>query len=121
MVLHGERRQRLVADAFNRAIVQIDMRDFQIVAQRIGHDRDVVVLRCNFNRVGQQIFDRMVAAMMTEMKPPRACSASQPKYLMPKAYAHDRNLAKQFFHTIDNAHNAVWIAWPVGEQNAVRP
>ena len=76
MVLHGERRQRLVANAFNRAVVQIDMRDFQIVAQRIGHDGKVVVLRCDFYRVGQQIFDRMVATMMTEMEPSRARSAS---------------------------------------------
>ncbi len=76
MVLHGERRQRLVANTFNCAVVQIDMRDFQIVAQRIRHDGEVMVLRCDFNRVREQIFNRMVAAMMAEMKPPRARSAS---------------------------------------------
>lgn len=71
MVLHGERRQRLVADAFNRTVVQIDMRDFQIVAKRFWHDGEIVVLRCDFNRIGQEIFDRMVTAMMAEMEPSR--------------------------------------------------
>ena len=44
MVLHRERRELLVADALDRAVVEVDMRHLQAARKRFGDDGEVVVL-----------------------------------------------------------------------------
>ena len=46
VVLHAEDRLAAVAEAFERLVVQVDVRDFDVVqVERIGIDREAVVVR----------------------------------------------------------------------------
>ena len=45
VVLHAEGRQAAVADAFDRVVVQVRVRHFQVGGQRVGRDGEAVVLR----------------------------------------------------------------------------
>ncbi len=86
MVLDGERGILPVAHALDRAVVQVDVRDFQLVSKRVGQDGEIVVLRCDFDGVRQQVSDRMVAAVVAEVQASRLGTAGQPQDLMTEAF-----------------------------------
>ena len=75
MVLHRKRRERLMTDAFDRVVVEIDVRHFQAVGYRRRVDGEVVVLARDLHVSRRQVFDRMVAAMMSELQTPRLGAA----------------------------------------------
>ena len=70
MVLHRKRGQRLVAHAFDRRVVEIDVRDFQAVRHGLGDHREVVVLAGDLHMARLQVLDRVVAAMVAELQTP---------------------------------------------------
>ena len=89
MVLHRERRKRLVADALDRVVVEIDVRHFQTVGNRFRQHREVVVLARNLHLAGREILHWMVAAMMSELETPRLGAARKRQQLMAETDAHD--------------------------------
>ena len=89
MVLHRERRQRPVADAFDRTVVEIDVRHFKAAGQRIGDDGEVVVLACDLHLARGEVLDRMVAAVVPELETRRLRAAREGEELVPQADAHD--------------------------------
>ena len=56
MVLHRERRERLVPDALDRPVVEVDVRDFEAVRHRLWDDGEVVVLAGNLHLAGSTTF-----------------------------------------------------------------
>ncbi len=48
MILYGDYWQCPVAHALNAAIVEIDVRDFDICWQRVRRDREAVIVRSDF-------------------------------------------------------------------------
>ncbi len=61
MILHAEQRQRTVAHAFVRLIIQIHVSNFHVVRRkRFRVDREAVILRRDFHLPRQQILYRMV-------------------------------------------------------------
>ena len=94
MVLHGEGGERLVPDAFDGAVVEIYVRNFEAFGHRFRNDGEVVVLACNLHLVCREILDGMVAAVMPELEPRRFRAAGERKKLMPEADAHDGQVFK---------------------------
>lgn len=64
MVLHGERGKRLVADALNRAVVEVDVRHFQAVRQLFAHHGEIVVLARDLHIARRE----MVATVVPELE-----------------------------------------------------
>ena len=53
--------------AFQRAIVQADVRDLDVAGQRVNVHNIVVVLRGDPGLPAAQVFDRVIAAVMPEL------------------------------------------------------
>ena len=68
MILHAKNRLRLMPHAFHRLIVEIDPIHLHVARQRLGIDREPMILRRDFNLAGFQIFHRLIAAAMTELE-----------------------------------------------------
>lgn len=67
MVLHAEQRQRVMPQAFERIVVQVDVRQVNFALfQRVGVDGEVVIVRGDLDLAGCHLFDRVIAAVMSE-------------------------------------------------------
>ena len=88
MVLHGEGRQRLVAHALYGAVVEVTVGDFEAVWHGLRQDGEVVVLARYLDLSRRKVLDRVVAAVVPELEPPRLRAAGDRKKLMPEADAH---------------------------------
>ena len=77
VVLHAEERQRFVAQAFERLVVQVNVGQLDLVGvDGVGIDSEVVVVRRDFYLAGRVVAHWMIAAVMAELElvgpPPRA-------------------------------------------------
>src|SRR5688572_33057810 len=58
-----------MAEALERLVVQVDVRELDVVlVERVRIDREPVILRRNLHAAGPQIFHRMIAASMSELQ-----------------------------------------------------
>src|SRR5213595_2878949 len=64
MVLHAEDGLLRVAEPLHRAVIQVHVRHLHVRGQRLGVDREPVVLRRDLDLPGFQFLDRMVRAAM---------------------------------------------------------
>ena len=91
VILDAEQRERAVAHAFVRVVVQIYVRDFDVARrQRIRVDAEAVILRCDLDFLRAQILHRMVRAVMAEFQLERVAAERQAAELMAEADAEDR-------------------------------
>ncbi len=121
VILHAEQRQRAVAQALQRVVVQVDVRqvDFALL-QRVGIDGEVVIVRGDLDLAGLHLLHRMIAAVMSELQLVSLAAQRQPDQLMPQTDSEDRNLAHQIANTFLRVSDRLGIAGPVGEKHAVR-
>ena len=89
VVLHRERRKRLMADAFDRSVVEIDVSHLKAVWNGLRDDGEVVVLARDFHLARGKVLHRMVAAVVPELETHGLCAAGKREQLVPKADAHD--------------------------------
>ena len=69
MILDAEQRQRAMAEAFVRVIVQIEVGDFDIARrERVGINGKAVILGGDFDFLGAQILYRVVRAVVAEFQ-----------------------------------------------------
>ena len=66
MILNGGHGVFLVADAFDRAVIQIDAGDLHIVVSGLIVHREPVVLGSDLHLALAQVHDRLVTAVMAE-------------------------------------------------------
>ena len=66
MILNREDRQRLVPQAGDGVVVEVDMRNFDICGQAGGIDREAVVVGGDLDLAGREVFDRLVAAAVAK-------------------------------------------------------
>ena len=95
VVLHRKRRQRLVTDAFDRVVVEIDMRYLEALRNRLGQHREVVVLGRDLDSPRLQVLHRMVAAVVTELQAPRLRAARDREELMAQTNPENRDLLER--------------------------
>ena len=95
VVLHRKRRQRLVTDAFDRIVVEIDVRHLEALRNRLGQHREVVVLGRDLDRPRLQVLHRMVAAVVTELQAPRLRAARDREELVAQANPENRDLLER--------------------------
>ena len=92
MILNGENRQRLVAHALDRAVVQVQVRDLYFRRERSRDDGVVVVLRSDFDFSRRQILHGMIAAVMPEAQALRASQEGEMPNSFPLYLPYNRDL-----------------------------
>ena len=120
VVLDAERRIFLVADALDRVIVQVGVRHFQVVWQRVAINRESVVLGRDFDLAGLVVHDRLVGTAVPELELVRLGATRQRQELVAEADAKDRLFAKQSADGFLGVSDRFRIAGAVGEEDAVR-
>src|SRR5439155_22111330 len=94
MILHGDDRELTVGHAFDRAVVEIQVRDFEFGArERVGVYRDSVVLRGYVDASAALILDRLVAAPVSELQFVRLPAEGKGQQLMTETYSELRRAA----------------------------
>src|SRR5258708_5179056 len=69
MVLDAEDGFAAMAEAFERVVIEIDVGEVDVVCvERLGVDREAVVVRGDFDASGGLVEDGMVAAAMSEFQ-----------------------------------------------------
>ena len=69
VILHAEQRQVPVPQAFERLVIQVDMRQLNFaVGQRVWIDGEIMVVRGDLDLPGLQLLYRMIAAMMSKLQ-----------------------------------------------------
>src|SRR5690242_18028954 len=66
MILHGEKRHAGPPQALDGLIVQIEMREFGASLERLGIDREAMVLGSDLHAVGAEVLHRVIRAVMAE-------------------------------------------------------
>lgn len=84
VILHREQRQVLVPHALQRVVVKIDVRQLDFARrQRIGINREVVIVRRDLDLAGVQLFHGMIPPMMAEFQLVGFAAQSDARQLMP--------------------------------------
>ena len=88
VILHRERRERLVPHALDRVVVEVYVRDFEAVRNRLWQDGEIVVLARDLHVACRKILNRMVATVVAKFQPPRLRAAGKREQLMPQTNSH---------------------------------
>ena len=122
VVLDREDRQLAVAQALDRAVVQVDVADHRSRWRRAPAPASTwnswfwLVMA---TRPVSQVLDRVVAAVVAERQPAGGGAGRQPDDLVPQADAHDRDAARdQPARRLDGVGQLGRVARPVREQDA---
>ncbi len=77
VVLDAEKGQLRVAEAFDGAVVEVDVGNHAAVRfQRFLIDSEAVILARDFDAAGVEIFDRLISAAMAELELVGRCADS---------------------------------------------
>src|SRR5690606_10702970 len=121
MILHGEDRTTIEADAFDDIIKKGFMRFRDAVRQAFARHDKAVVLRGDLDPAGDKILDRLVAAAMALMHLDGFRADREGQHLMAEADAENRHAAVDT--GADNRHRIFArrnrIARPVGEKDPI--
>ena len=98
MILHRKDRQLAMRQAFDRVVVQIQMRDFGRAFERIRVDREAVVLRGDLDLACGEIHHRLVAAMVAELELVSFAAEREAHDLMAETDAENRFFTDQFLY-----------------------
>ena len=92
MILHAEDRPVFNAQAAIRAIKKADMSFLQMIGQAVALDGPAMIHRDDFHLTGQQIFNRMISAMMSLVHFFSLRSERQSQHLMAEADSKNRDV-----------------------------
>ena len=67
VILHRERGKRLVPYTLDRVVVEVYVRDFEAVRNRLWQDGEVVILARYLHMARRKVLHRVVATMMAEL------------------------------------------------------
>jgi len=79
VVLNRIHRKAAVFQALDSVVVQIKVGNFAIGWKRIGVDGETMILCGYFNPAGREIFDGLIAAVMTKRQLIGASAQGQPE------------------------------------------
>ena len=120
MILHTEQRQVAVTQAFERLIIQINVRELDFgLRQRVGIDGEIVVMRGDLDFAGVELLDRMIAAVVSEFEFESFAAERDAGQLMPEADAKDRLASHEAADVVHGVSARLGIAGAVREKHAV--
>src|SRR6185503_16767797 len=113
VILDGVDGKAAMPEAFDRVVVQVDVRNFTIGGQRVGIDREAVVLRGDLDTSGRQILHRLVSTVMPKRQFVGSATERETHQLMPKAYPKNRITSDQLFEVRYDSGERLGITRPV--------
>ena len=120
MILHAEKRERAMAQALVRMVVQIQVRDFDVTRwQRIRINAEAVILRSDLDFSGKQILHRMVRAVVAEFQLEGFAAESKAAELVSEADAEDRDAPEQLADICDGVGDRLGVSGAVRKEHAV--
>ena len=120
MVLDAEDGVVAMAEAFERLVVQIDVRDVDLVeVERVGVDREAVIVRRDLDLLRELVAHRMVGAAMSEFQLVGFAAEGEAEQLVAEADAEDRLLADQLADVAHLGLERLGVAGAVREEDAV--
>ena len=122
VVLHGEQRQLAVAQALDRVVVQVHVRDLDVLGlgERGGVDGEAVVLRRDHDAPGLLVALGLVRAVVPEAQLARRAAEREAEDLVAEADAEQRHASPdQLAHDRDRVGHRGRIARAVGQEHAV--
>src|SRR5690606_14936096 len=90
VVLGREDRLALDGEPLERAVVQVQVGRPDAGGQALRIDREAVVLAGDRDLAGDQVLDRLIAAVVAELQLEGAPAQREPEELVPEADAEDR-------------------------------
>ncbi len=121
VVLDAEDRQAFVAQPFHRPVVEVALGDEKVpVRERSGVHLELVVLAGDVHAARLQVLDRGVGAVVAEWKSGCARAGGAAKDLVSQANPEDRNASDGQAGQLDWSVQDCRIAWPIGQDHAVR-
>ena len=120
MVLHAERRFVAVADSLDGLIVEVDVGYFERLRKTFGIQGEVVVLRGDLDLAGEQVADRVIAAVMAELQSAAGGAAGDAEQLVPEADPHQRDASEQGADHLRRVTDCRRVGRTVGEEDPVR-
>ena len=120
MILDAENRMLLVTDTFDGFVVEIDMSHFDVVGQIAAVDGKSVILRCDRDFTGAEVFDWLVSATVAEFEFVSRAAKDVPEDLVSEADAEDRGFANELLYFFVDVAERGRIAGAVREEDAVR-
>ena len=120
VVLHAERRVVAVTETFERLVVEVHVSEFDVEAfERIGIDREAMIVRGDLDLLRELIEHRVVGAAMSEFQLVGFTASGKTHELMAEADAEDGRAAEQLADVGDLRFERLGIAGAVGEKHAV--
>ena len=120
MVLHGQQRLIRMSEALDRAVIQIDVREFQADGfQALRRDGETMILRGDFHSLGQQVLDRMIVSVMAEFQLDRLGAQRQRQELVSQADAEYGHAAGDFSQRRAHVINRLGVAGSVADEHAI--
>src|SRR5262245_37695634 len=114
MVLNAERRNRAMLEAFAGVVVQVDMRDLDVVQiETFRVDREAVILRGDLHLFALDIKNRMITAVMSEFQLVGFAAQSQSENLMAQTNPEDRLLPQHVANALDRVLERLRVARPI--------
>ena len=122
MVLHTESGFFAVAQPFDRAVEERQMRYFEGVGKAVRIDHETMVLACDLDAAGGQFLDRMVGATVAPLHLRGRCPHRQRHQLMADADAEDRYVGIDDAADLGGgiAGGGGWVAGAVRQEHPVR-
>ena len=121
VVLHAEERQRAVAQAFQRLVVEVYVGQFHFIrVDRVGVDGEVVVVSGYLHLAGGVVANRVIAAMVAELKLVGLAAKRQSGKLMAEADSKDRHAAQELPGRPNSIVDRLRVARSVRQEDAVR-
>src|SRR5262245_1931275 len=115
MILDAEGGYPTVLKSFNGVVVQVDVRDVNVVEiQTFRIYRKTVVLSGDLHLLPLKVQNWMIAAMMSEFQLVRTASQRKTENLVAKANPEHRFFAEEIPNILDRIFERFRIAWAVG-------
>src|SRR5438045_377481 len=109
MILHAENWQIFMAHSFDRAVVQIDVCNFNLFRQRSRINREAVILGGDRHFARTQILYRLIRATMSEFQFEGIAAKGEAEHLMPEANTEHRLFRDQLANAFVGVGERFWI------------
>lgn len=113
VVLNAHNGLQTMTQAFDGAVIEINMGNLDTGWQGVGVNGKTVVLRGDTHPTGREIFDRLIPSPVAEFEFEGLASQSGTKQLMPQADPEDRLPADQLAQRLMSVAQSGGIPWTI--------
>ena len=111
VILNGKNGKVLMPHSFDRSVIEVHLCDFDLIGiERVGIDRESMVLGRDHYPTGLEVFDRLIGSPMAKFQFECPSAKGQAQKLVAQADAKDRFLTHQLTDRLNRIRNALWIA-----------